>query len=116
MFAYRDMTAERIRGRQSQRIKARVLAANPLCVMCQAKGKVTIAVEVDHIIALTNGGAEDPHDDSNRQGLCIPCHIEKTNIDLGYTPKQTIGADGWPVEDASEQISSTNRWRRAERG
>jgi 5-methylcytosine-specific restriction endonuclease McrA len=84
--------------------------------MCQAKGKVTIAVEVDHIIALTNGGVEDANDDSNRQGLCIPCHIEKTNIDLGYTPKQTIGADGWPVEDKSEQLSSANRWRRAARG
>lgn len=109
------MAKERIRGRASQKIRARVLAANPLCVMCQAKGKVTIAVEVDHIVALTNGGDEDLHDDSNRQGLCIQCHIEKTNIDLGYTPKQTIGADGWPVEDA-EQISSANRWRRAARG
>lgn len=96
-------------------INARVLSANPLCVMCQAKGRVTIATEVDHIIALTNGGTEDPHDDSNRQGLCGPCHVEKTNADLGYTPKVATGLDGWPVE-ASESASSTARWKRAERG
>lgn len=110
------MATERIRGRARQRINARVLSANPLCVMCQSKGKVTVAVEVDHIIALTNGGVEDANDDSNRQGLCVACHVIKTNADLGYTPKQTIGADGWPVEDASEHISSANRWRRAARG
>jgi 5-methylcytosine-specific restriction endonuclease McrA len=95
-------------------INARVLSANPLCVMCQAKGRVTIATEVDHIIALTNGGTEDPHDDSNRQGLCAPCHIEKTNADLGYTPKVRTGMDGWPVEDAPERPAA--RWKRAERG
>lgn len=100
------------------RINARVLSANPLCVMCQANGIITIATEVDHIIALTNGGAEDPHDDSNRQGLCGPCHIIKTNADLGYKPKVKTGLDGWPAEDAqdSPERARTARWRRAARG
>jgi 5-methylcytosine-specific restriction endonuclease McrA len=95
-------------------INARVLSANPLCVMCQAKGRVTIATEVDHIIALTNGGVEDPNDDSNRQGLCEPCHVEKTNADLGYVPKVRIGLDGWPAEAAPERPAA--RWKRAGRG
>jgi 5-methylcytosine-specific restriction enzyme A len=106
---------ERIGGRLRMKIRARVLAANPLCVMCQAKGITTLATEVDHIVALTNGGAEDPHDDSNRQGLCGPCHEIKTNADLGYAPKVATGADGWPVE-AMPDRSSTARWKRADRG
>lgn len=106
---------ERIGGRARQAIRARVLSANPLCVMCQAKGIVTIAVEVDHIIALTNGGAEDRHDDSNRQGLCLSCHELKTADDLGYKPRVTIGADGWPTEQTPEQASGS-RWRRAALG
>lgn len=97
------------------RINARVLSANPLCVMCQAEGRVRLATEVDHIIALTNGGAEDPHDDSNRQGLCGPCHEVKTNADLGYTPRIETGEDGWPVERTATQ-NATARWKRAERG
>lgn len=108
------MTAERIRGRKRQEIRARVLRANPLCVMCEVKGIVTIATEVDHIIALTNGGVEDANDDSNRQGLCGPCHVEKTNADLGYVPKVRIGLDGWPVEAVLERPAA--RWKRADRG
>lgn len=109
------MTAQRIRGRQGMRIRDRVLSANPLCVMCLKEGRSTLATEVDHIVALTNGGVEDPHDDSNRQGLCAPCHEIKTNMDLGYTPKVETGLDGWPVETPPER-SKTARWKRAERG
>ena len=88
---------DRIRGRTLQRIRYRVLANNPLCVRCQAKGRITIATQVDHIIALVNGGSDDKHDDSNRQTLCTQCHIDKTAEDLGRTPKPVIGIDGWLV-------------------
>lgn len=88
---------DRIRGRTLQRIRYRVLANNPLCVRCQAKGRITIATQVDHIIALVNGGSDDKHDDSNRQGLCDKCHWHKTSYDLGGRPAQTIGPDGWPI-------------------
>ena len=47
---------DRIRGRRLQRIRAQVLRDNPLCVMCKAKGRVTLATQVDHIKALVNGG------------------------------------------------------------
>lgn len=83
--------------------------------MCKAEGRVTLATEVDHIVALTNGGVEDPHDDCNRQGLCFDCHEMKTAADLGYTPKVETGIDGWPVERTESQ-NSTARWKRAERG
>lgn len=88
---------KRIRGTTLQNIRRKHFKEHPLCVMCDAKGIVTLATDLDHIIALTNGGADVP---SNRQGLCHPCHEEKTAIDLGhvYTARKTIGADGWPVE------------------
>lgn len=65
----------RIRGRARQERNARLFRANPLCVRCAARG-ITRAVEVwDHIVPLELGGADD---ESNLQGLCRPCHADKT--------------------------------------
>lgn len=86
---------ERIRGRKLQRIRARHFQANPLCVMCEAENKVAIATELDHIVALVNGGKDE---EGNRQGLCEACHKVKTAKDLGHKRKAQIGLDGWPVE------------------
>lgn len=69
----------RIRGRTLQTIRDRHFNANPLCVMCLAKGIVAAATELDHIIALTNGGSDTA---GNRQGLCAACHQAKTLVDL----------------------------------
>lgn len=81
----------RIRGRRLQAIRKHVLAASPLCVMCKASGRVTLATEVDHIVALVNGG-EDHAD--NRQALCDECHKAKTRRDLGQRERVTFDADG----------------------
>jgi 5-methylcytosine-specific restriction protein A len=85
---------QRIRGRKLQRIRASVLQANPLCVMCEAQSIVALATEVDHTQALVNGG-KDTQD--NRQGLCKECHAVKTAKDMGHKPRVTIGLDGWPM-------------------
>lgn len=56
------------------------LARHPLCVHCEAKGRVTQATEVDHIIPIQ----VDPmrkYDRTNWQGLCHSCHSAKTNRD-----------------------------------
>lgn len=88
---------KRITGTTLQNIRRKHFAARPLCVMCEAEGRVTVATELDHIVALTNGGTDTQ---DNRQGLCSDCHDIKTAQDLGYTPRQrqTIGTDGWPVK------------------
>ena len=86
---------ERTRGRIWQRIRAQVLKANPLCVMCQSAGRVTLAREVDHITPLHKGGTDDT---TNLQGLCVPCHADKSARDLGHRVRHWTGADGWPVE------------------
>ena len=74
-----SMPHYRIRGRALQEIRAEHFRDNPLCVHCLARGIVTAAVELDHIIALSNGGTDTP---DNRQSLCSACHRAKTIVDL----------------------------------
>jgi len=98
--------AHRIRGRALQRLRAAHFALSPLCVMCQAAGKVTVATELDHIVALANGGTNDR---DNYQSLCAACHESKTLQDLKQKPRMEIGEDGWPVE--AKPVGP--RWKRA---
>lgn len=65
----------RLRGRRGVERRANWLRDNPLCVMCRAEGRTGVAVEVDHIVPLADGGAD--HED-NLQGLCAQHHREKT--------------------------------------
>lgn len=88
-------TIDRLRGRPLQKRNKRFLQEHPLCVMCEAKGRVSVAEEVDHIIPLFKGGADEWE---NLQGLCKACHAEKTAKDIGY---QVGGCDvnGNPTSD-----------------
>lgn len=43
-------------GARWRRIRARVLRAEPLCRACLSKGRPVEAVEVDHIVPLSEGG------------------------------------------------------------
>lgn len=76
--------------------KRNYLANNPLCVGCLASGRPVRAVEVDHKVALANGGKDFDQDPGQAQGLCLDCHKTKTAIDMGYRSRATIGLDGWP--------------------
>lgn len=66
---------ERIRGRAGQARRERLLSANPLCVQCQAEGRIAAATELDHTIPLWKGGRDD---ESNLSGLCRACHAAKS--------------------------------------
>jgi len=64
--------------------RCHVLANEPLCRLCTAKGRVTPAVLVDHITALTGTTASDWFlflDLDNLQPLCQKCHRAKTRAD-----------------------------------
>lgn len=90
----------RLRGARLQKIRAAHFRLHPLCVRCKAKGVVTLATQLDHVIALVNGGLDfDEDDGTNRQGLCEDCHLQKTAEDMGqtYRPRVDILADGWPL-------------------
>ena len=88
---------KRIRGRALQRMREAHFRHNPLCVMCLEQGRITAAVQLDHILALHLDGTETA---DNRQGLCADCHTEKSKLERGHTYKQklTIGIDGWPIK------------------
>ncbi len=85
----------RTRGRKLQKRRALHFSHFPLCEHCQAKGRLTVATELDHIIPLDKGGEDN--DPANWQGLCSECHKAKTAKDMGYKQKHQIGEDGWPV-------------------
>ena len=85
----------RIRGRMLQRMRANVLIHNPLCIECQSIGRTTAATQVDHIVALVNGGQDSV---SNMQALCDECHRLKTADDLGNKRRSGSDARGYPTD------------------
>jgi 5-methylcytosine-specific restriction protein A len=66
---------KRMTGRKLQAARAALFKRNPLCVMCQAKGVITLAMYRDHTLSLGEGGEDI---EANTQGLCGPCHDEKS--------------------------------------
>jgi len=83
-------------GRRWELLRAHVLATEPLCRLCCAKGRVTPATAVDHVIPLSEGGSDDP---SNLQPICESCHAAKSAADRGARLRPRIGVDGWPVDE-----------------
>jgi 5-methylcytosine-specific restriction protein A len=73
----RPSAARRGYGPRWRRARAAYLARHPLCVPCEAAGRLEPATVVDHVV---------PHrgdeilfwDERNWQALCKPCHDAKT--------------------------------------
>jgi 5-methylcytosine-specific restriction endonuclease McrA len=66
-------------GRTLQRSRGRVMRRDDyLCQHCLADGRVTVGVEVDHIVPLHLGGGDY---DSNKQLLCVECHRAKSEAE-----------------------------------
>lgn len=67
-----------------QQARLRYLHKHPLCTHCSAKGIVTVATDVDHIIP-HRGNHKLFWDESNWQSLCHSCHSVKTmTVDVKY--------------------------------
>ena len=76
----RDKAARRMYASSDwKRIRARFLAAHPLCERCRQEGLLTKATEVHHILPLRHGGT---HDEKNLMALCKPCH-SRISIEMG---------------------------------
>ncbi len=101
----RGSAASRGYGRDWQRLRRLVLSEEPLCRECQKRGRVTLAVEVDHIVPIRKA-PERRLDQTNLQGLCKPCHSRKTaREDGGFNGfgkhrghSGPVGTDGVPMD------------------
>lgn len=80
-------------GAAWRRLRASVLADEPLCRDCKARGIVTEATEVDH-------HDNDPknNDRDNLVPLCKPCHSRKTQADMGKTVRCGCDTCGMPLD------------------
>ncbi|OJI04518.1 hypothetical protein AOC28_08200 [Polynucleobacter sp. MWH-Adler-W8] len=57
-------------------IRKDILHHEPFCRECAKSGIKTVAVEIDHIKPIAEGG--EKWDRQNMQPLCKPCHARKT--------------------------------------
>ena len=77
----RPHSADRGYDRRWRKARARHLARHPLCVQCEAIGRVEAATELDHIIP-HRGDKTLFWDQQNWQGLCGKHHDEKSRKGL----------------------------------
>lgn len=79
-----------------RRAREMFLRLNPLCVMCEAEGRVELGTVVDHITP-HKGDMVLFWDRGNWQPLCASHHSgDKQRIDNGKAPRIPVGLDGWP--------------------
>ena len=89
-------TTPRARGRKAVADRARIMRRDKgLCQECLARGVLTLAVEVDHIVALFKGGDDR---DNNKRALCSACHAFKTREDKGHRPSTACDVSGLPAD------------------
>lgn len=60
-----------------RRLRAAVLAEQPLCGACRHAGRATVATDVDHVVP-HRGDTRLFWDHANLQALCHACHSRKT--------------------------------------
>lgn len=79
---------KRITGRRLQARRADLFRRKPMCEMCEATGRVTVATIRDHRIPLAEGGADD---ETNEQSLCEDCHAIKTKAESARGVRRAWG-------------------------
>lgn len=75
-----------------QRLRERLLGAEPLCRYCRHHGRITIAAILDHIVALSLGGGNDP---DNLAPACKDCNDQKGKLEQRYLRR------GYAIEDVA---------------
>lgn len=72
-----------------KRFRAVVLARSPLCRICQAAGRVTLANEVDHIRPVSGPDDATFFRFDSVQALCGECHRRKTAVEDSAFARRT---------------------------
>ncbi len=99
----RGSSSARGYGRRWRKLRAFILASEPLCRDCSAHGRVTAATDVDHIVSKRRGGTDDP---CNLQPLCGSCHASKTALEDGRWGFRSLVCSA-PVRCATPRLSWT---------
>lgn len=79
-----------------QRIRAAQLRAEPLCCMCQARGRVTAATIADHVTP--HRGDADLFWNGALQSLCKPDHDSRKRMQETRGYSNEVGTDGMPID------------------
>jgi len=88
-----------------QRLRRAHLSRSPLCIGCQAMGRLTPANTVDHVRPISDGGPAFPGHDG-LASYCPSCHGAKTarGAEAGAVrsikPRKGCDADGNPLDQA----------------
>ena len=93
----RDSSTSRGYGSDWQRLRKRKLLTDPYCADCKSQGRATLAVEVDHIIRIS----ERPNlrlDWNNLQSLCQSCHAAKSAAERSGRPVKGCDEAGLPLD------------------
>jgi 5-methylcytosine-specific restriction protein A len=88
----RGNSSQRGYGAQHRKRRTLVLQRDPLCVACDAQGKVEASTVYDHIIAIEAGGDETDMD--NAQGMCQHCHSVKRAAERCGRQLQVVSGRG----------------------
>jgi len=80
------------------KLRASILASEPLCRICAVQGRVTAATQVDHVVPFR--GIADPArlDRSNLRPVCADHHMQITSAAARGQRLRITGPDGWPHE------------------
>ena len=80
-----------------RKLRERFLTRQPLCVYCQAEGKIEPANVVDHKVP-HKGDLDLFWSEDNLQPLCKLHHDStKASEEATGKRKRVIGVDGWPI-------------------
>lgn len=76
---HRGSAASRGYGSEWTKLRTRIMYRDcGLCQVCKAKGLVTPAHAVDHIVPKAAGGSDS---EGNLQAICNLCHAAKTRLE-----------------------------------
>ena len=114
----RSAEAERYRrlynNRRWRKRRLYQLTAEPLCAMCAAEGRVTLANTADHVVP--HRGDETLFWEGELSSLCGPCHSSrKQTFEKGGVLRAAIGVDGWPVGQNWPGVQTEENMRRVRR-